>query len=215
MSERPAEPIRGPIVTDAACGYHGTVITEPSHPHAQAKYEVRFDWGIEGAQVVVPGVGMIVLVDTLSAAEDDRAEVPAALAAFGRPVIFASLRNRTAVARRILAMQIEAGERLRVAVIAAGEVRRDGTIRFAVEDLLGAGAVVDALAEVGIDYCSPEAAAASAVFTGLKGAREHVLTASASGQELIAAGSRRDVEFAGELDVSTSVSVLGEFGYHA
>ncbi|MGO7984151.1 hypothetical protein ACC691_40650, partial [Rhizobium johnstonii] len=79
------------------------------------------------------------------------------------------------------------GRRAFIAVIAAGA--RDGLdTRFCVEDLLGAGAVIDALASVGIDYSSPEAAAACAAFTGLRGAVTHLATASATAQELALAG---------------------------
>ena len=52
--------------------------------------------------------------------------------------------------------------------MAAGGSTAGGATRFAVEDLLAAGAVVDALASRGIDYASPEAAAACAAFTGLR-----------------------------------------------
>ncbi|MEO8907919.1 MAG: 2-phosphosulfolactate phosphatase [Microbacteriaceae bacterium] len=134
--------------------------------------------------------------------------VCAAAAAFGVPVVAATLRNRAAVARWILARQAEHGTRLRVAVVAAGEVRADGTTRFAVEDLLTAGAVVDALASFGVDYCSPEAAAACAAYTGLARASGHLLTASVSGQQLIEDGQRADVELAAQLDVSDTVPVL-------
>lgn len=138
-----------------------------------------------------------------------------AAAAFGVPVIAASLRNRTAVAQWILQQQVATGDRLRVAVVAAGEARDDGSIRFAVEDLLVAGAVIDALAAVGIDYAAPEAAAACAAFVGLKRATGHLLTASVTGQVLIDGGDRVDVEIAGKADVSSVVPVLGEFGFHA
>ncbi|WP_236609517.1 hypothetical protein [Leifsonia xyli] len=47
---------------------------------------------------------------------------------------------------------------------------------------------MDALAVLGIDDSSPEAAAVCAAFTGLRGAVSHLLTASLSGHELIAAG---------------------------
>jgi 2-phosphosulfolactate phosphatase len=84
-----------------------------------------------------------------------------------------------------------------------------------VEDLLGAGAVIDALADVGIDYCSPEAAAASAAFTGLRNATGHLIGASASGRELSESGYRGDIDLAIDIDCSTTVPVLGEFGYRA
>jgi 2-phosphosulfolactate phosphatase len=90
-------------------------------------------------------------------------------------------------------------------VIAVGEPRADGSTRFAVEDLLAAGAVIDALADAGIDYCSPEAAAAGAAFTGLRNATGHLIGASASGRELAAAGRRADIDSAIDLDSETSV----------
>jgi 2-phosphosulfolactate phosphatase len=117
------------------------------------------------------------------------------------------------VAEWVLARQTEKGDRFAVAVIAAGETREDDSIRFAVEDLLGAGAIIDALAAVGIDYCSPEAAAACAAFTGLRGAVGHLLSASASGKELIEEGLTADIEYAAEVDSSTVVPVLREYRF--
>lgn len=128
-------------------------------------------------------------------------------------VVAACLRNCTAVAQWVLARQEEKGDRFRVAVIASGEERSDGSIRFAVEDLLGAGAMIDALAAAGIDYCSPEAAVASAAFIALKGATGHLISASTSGQELITRGFRSDIELASEIDVSGAVPVLREVSF--
>jgi hypothetical protein len=72
-----------------------------------------------------------------------------------------------------------------------------------------AGAVVDALAVAGIDYSSPEAAAACAAFTGLRGAVAHLLTASVSGQEDIADGAvPAEIAAAGRLGSSDTVTVL-------
>jgi 2-phosphosulfolactate phosphatase len=139
----------------------------------------------------------------------------AAAAVFEVPVIAATLRNRAAVARWILAYQTQQGSRVRVAVVAAGESRTDGTTRFSVEDLLTAGAVIDALATVGVDYCSPEAAAACAAYTGLSRATGHLMTASVSGQQLIGDGQRADVELASELDVSDIVPVLRDGAFAA
>ena len=89
--------------------------------------------------------------------------------------------------RSVLARQTEKGDRFSVAVIAVGERRGDESIRFAMEDLLVAGAVIDALADRGIDHCSPEAAAAAASFVGLKRAVKHLVKASETGQALAAA----------------------------
>jgi 2-phosphosulfolactate phosphatase len=132
----------------------------------------------------------------------------AAAAGFGVPVLAASLRNRTAVAQWILDHQVALGHRVKVAVVAGGEVRDDETVRFSVEDLLTAGAVIDALGTLGVDACSPEAAAACAAYTGLARATRHLFTASSSGVELRDEGQGADVALAAETDVSTTVPVL-------
>ena len=74
-----------------------------------------------------------------------------------------------------------------MAVVAAGALDDDG-FRSAVEDVLAAGAVVDALAASGIDFSSPEAAVACAAAVSLRGAQSHLLTASSSAVELAATG---------------------------
>lgn len=174
-----------------------------THSHDQSQYQVRFDWGRAGAETVAADVDVIVVVDVLSPALPH-------LGDFRADVIAGSLGNRTAVADWVLARQVEKGDRFAVAVIAAGEERESGGIRFAVEDLLAAGAIVDALAAVGIDYCSPEAAAACAAFTGLRNAVGHLVSASASGRELLARDPDADVAQAATIDSSTEVPVLEE-----
>ena len=139
----------------------------------------------------------------------------AALADRDAAVVAGSLRNPGAIAKWAIAHQGDKGDRFTVAVIGAGEARADETIRFALEDLLGAGAIIDALAEVGIDYCSPEAAAAAAAFTGLHNAIGHLVGASGSGRELAEAGFRADVDLAIDIDASDTVPVLREFAFRA
>jgi 2-phosphosulfolactate phosphatase len=186
--------------------------------HGQSQYQVRFDWGAEGAATIGVGADVVVLVDVLEGGGADtgrprlsKPRILGALADTPAVIVAGSLRNRMAVAKWALERQGTKGERFMVAVVAAGEVRSDGSIRFAIEDLLGAGAIIDALADVGIDYCSPEAAAAAAAFTGLRNATGHLIGASASGRERAANGQRVDVDNAIEMDVSTSVDVLREF----
>jgi 2-phosphosulfolactate phosphatase len=128
-------------------------------------------------------------------------------------VVVASLRNRRAVAEWVLQRQNAKGGRFRVAVVAAGERWQDGSVRFAVEDLLGAGAVIESLIDVGLDHCSPEAAAAGAAFAGMKQAVRHLLKASGSGRELVEAGCADDVKLAAEIDVSSQVPVLREWSF--
>lgn len=146
--------------------------------HSQAQYQVRFDWGLAGASAVGNDADVIVWVDQLGLPDAGSAELPA------RGVVAGSIECRAALADWALARQGDLGDRFTVAVIAAGELRADGSLRFAVEDLLAAGAVIDALADVGIDYCSPEAAAAAAAYSGLRNATSHLISSSASGQAL-------------------------------
>lgn len=189
-----------------------------THPHDQSQYQVRFDWGLAGAETVAADVDVIVVVDVLSFTPSaDTAlgsrGVTNTLSGLDAVIVEGSLRNRTAVAEWVLARQAEKGDRFAVAIIASGQARADGSIRFAVEDQLAAGAIIDALAAVGIDYCSPEAAAACAAFTGLRGAIGHLVSASASGRELIERGFVVDIERASEIDSSTVVPVVGEYHF--
>ncbi len=127
----------------------------------------------------------------------------------GPVVLLAALRNASAVAAAIAAEQERRGRRTSVAVVAAGELGHTGApLRFAVEDLLGAGAVIDALAARGIDHTSPEAAVAAEAYRGLRGAMRHLLTASGSGQELLERDLRDDVLRAAEVDASSVVPVV-------
>lgn len=142
----------------------------------QTKYQVRFEWGADGAQAISEGVDAVVWVDQLG---ESHPQLPDAL-----PVVGGSIQNSAAVASWVLDRQAEAGDRFTIAVIAAGGTREDGSFLFAVEDLLGAGAVVDALATVGIDYCSPEAAAACAAYISLRPAVAHLISASEGGVAL-------------------------------
>ncbi len=124
--------------------------------------------------------------------------VAAAIAHAGPVVLAGCLRNASAVARAAR----EAGGDGPVGVVAAGERRPDGALRPAVEDLLGAGAVLHALG----GRPSPEARAAVAAFRQRDLPRD--LLASASGRELAALGRTAEVHLAAEHDVSQVVPVL-------
>lgn len=185
-----------------------SVSTAPSSPFDQGRYQVRFDWGVEGLGRLAAS-DVVVLVDVLgfSSASVGSASpaVADALAAASEDavVLLAGLRNPAAVADAVLAEQQRRGRRTSIAVIACG-----GRERFAVEGLLGAGGVVDALGARGIDHTSPEAAAACGAFSGLRGALRHLLTASGSGQELVTAGRRAEALAAAELDADAIAPVL-------
>jgi 2-phosphosulfolactate phosphatase len=199
----------------------------------QSRYQIRFEWGTDGLARLAPS-DVVVVVDVLSyssattdaVGKGDRVELSAGVAAgaegaviaraaasSGARVLLGSLRNATAVAREVLAEQQRRGARTSVAVIAAGE-QADAGLRFAVEDQLGAGAVIDALGVLGLDHTSPEAAASGEAFRGLRLAVRHLLTASGSGQALLDAGRRDEALAAAQLDAATAVPVLahGVFG---
>jgi 2-phosphosulfolactate phosphatase len=111
-------------------------------------------------------------------------------------VLIGCLRNAQAVA--------EKASRLgkTVSVIAAGErwKRGDETgLRFALEDLIGAGAILNYLKDGSF---SPEAKAAIAVFKTFENNLEEILLACESGRELVDAGYRDDVIIASKLDES-------------
>ncbi len=91
-----------------------------------------------------------------------------------------------------------------VAVIAAGEKWPDGSFRFAIEDWLGAGAIVHHLS----GSRSDDAEAAAAAFISMRPRLRDVLAVSRSGVELIEQGYPDDVELASELDADGAVPLL-------
>lgn len=133
--------------------------------------------------------------------------ISVALAEAGVTVVGASLRNATAVARWTHAR----GED--VAVVAAGERWPDGSLRPAVEDLWGAGAVVAGLVDLGAADLSPEARVAERAFREARFPDD--LVACTSGQELVDLGFAQDVAIAAAVDVSTVVPVLGGGAFRA
>ena len=128
----------------------------------------------------------------------------------GVPFVLAgSLRNATATARRAFALSHGGG----IGVVAAGERwgSTSGPVRPALEDLLGAGAVLAALdpsGAVAAPRCSPEAAAARATFVEARSSLASTLAACGSGRELIARGWADDVEHSARHDVSDRAAQL-------
>jgi 2-phosphosulfolactate phosphatase len=133
-----------------------------------------------------------------------------------RHVIAGCIRNATAVAR---AARVLAGDGS-IAIIAAGERWHGATgpLRAAVEDMLGAGAILAALDPAGSissPGCSPEAAAARAAFVAARPRLYETLAACASGRELIERGWADDVATSAALDVTTAVPRLTPEGFVA
>lgn len=113
------------------------------------------------------------------------------------PVVLAGcLRNARAVAN---AAQ-RAGTTFNV--IPAGERWRDGSLRPALEDWLGAGAILRWLP----GSRSPEAESAVAVFERYRDTLIEALDLCGSGRELDGRGHTKDKFLAGQLDVSSCVA---------
>lgn len=129
-------------------------------------------------------------------------------AAAAAPLIVAGcLRNARAVAAHLAGQGLGTADRP-VAVIAAGERHPDGSLRPALEDLLGAGTIIAALlATAKRPAPSPEAEVAAAGAVGIDSVPDAV-TSCASGRELIVRGFPQDVDIAAETDSSTVVPVL-------
>ncbi len=155
--------------------------------------------------------------------------ITAVLADSGAIVVAGALRNRAAVgqwlAGRLTARLDEPQDRQTVVLLVpAGERWPDGSLRPAVEDLWGAGAVAAAILErLGVTpgsypasgLLSPEAEAARLAFTGVRDRLTDELAACASGRELVESGWSDDVAIAGELDSSLSVPVLADGAFRA
>lgn len=120
------------------------------------------------------------------------------------------LRNAQATARQILASGAQ-----RIQLVAAGERWPDGSLRPAIEDALGVGAVVQYLrgmAQTDLKL-SAEARWAGLGFEACQGQIQTLLEDSLSGQELIQRGFPEDLSLASELSTSQTVAVLKQGAY--
>jgi 2-phosphosulfolactate phosphatase len=131
------------------------------------------------------------------------ARVSLAAAACGAAVLAGCLRNARAIA--------EAAQRAgrTFNVIPSGERWRDGSLRPALEDALGAGAILSCLP----GPRSPEAEAAVAIFERYRGDLVTTLDACGSGRELDGRGHHQDKIIAGQLDVSDCVPRFDGAGF--
>lgn len=119
------------------------------------------------------------------------------------PTFAGCLRNAKAVA--LAAMQYGR----KVSVIPAGERWKDDrTLRPAIEDLLGAGAILQYLA----GSFSPEARLAFHAYRSAVGIRDSLLNCS-SGKELVMQGFKQDVVLAAAVDVDGNAPLLSAGAY--
>jgi 2-phosphosulfolactate phosphatase len=120
-----------------------------------------------------------------------------------KPTFAGCIRNAEAVA--------EAAGRAgrRILVVPAGERWPDGSLRFAVEDLIGAGAIIAGLK----GRLSPEARIAVSAYEAARGQLLAVLEQCGSGREMIERAFGDDVRLASMLNSSEVAPVLVDGAY--
>lgn len=142
--------------------------------------------------------------------------ISTALAGSDALVLAGCPRNATAVARHVVNRMREhaaRGRRVAVVLVAGGERWPDGSLRPAVEDLWGVGAVAAGIADTlehqaGPLLLSPETQVAATAFAAVAHDLPGALGHCASGLELLQRGFGEDVALAAQLDVSSLVPVL-------
>jgi 2-phosphosulfolactate phosphatase len=149
--------------------------------------------------------GETIVLRTLNGAE-------CTLLASGAPRVFAgSLLNASPVANAV-AKSVDTSD-LCVTVVACGErwshPMPGEEISFAIEDYLGAGAI---LSEIGGDL-SAEALVCAAAFERSRERLLELLLDCGSGRQLVAWGLEADVRYAAQLDACTTVPVLRDGRY--
>ncbi len=213
------------------------------HPFDQSSYQVRFDWGVEGLARLAPS-DVVVVVDVLrfsttvirasSAARTfpldaaahavsiNGARVAQRAAGSGAVVPLGGLRNAAAVAKRRAGDPARARRPHERCDHRGGELasREPGApLRFAVEDLLGAGAVISALDRRSASITRRPKRPRQGSRSARCGARPGTcVTASGSGRELAlpefrAAAGKNAASIAGDaasIDVDAAASMAAE-----
>jgi 2-phosphosulfolactate phosphatase len=119
------------------------------------------------------------------------------------PTLCGSLRNAKAVAT----FAKKYGKKM--SIIAAGEKWKDGSLRVAFEDLMGAGAIISNLT----GHLSPESKTGLTIFEDSKINLLEEIKNCSSGKELIEKGFEKDILLACELNSSDNVPVLTDNAY--
>ncbi len=152
---------------------------------ARRRGEGRYSLAPESFLTASPGLRVVL-------PSPNGATVAVQAAAAARVLLAGCLRNATAVA--------DAAQRLGTSfnVLPAGERWPDGSLRPALEDWLGAGAILSHLPGTR----SPEAEAAVALFERYRGSLVDALAGCGSGRELAKRGHESDRVYAAQLDAS-------------
>lgn len=180
------------------------LVPAEGHP-AGLMVDTLSGWSLRPSSLVELPAGTFLAISS-----PNGATLSAAAAKTGATVLAGCLRNASAVAAGASAI---AGNRP-IGIIPAGERwRPERTLRPALEDYLGAAAIASAV--TGRTAPSAEARLAIQAYRSMAGRVPELLADAVSGRELVAAGVPRDVELAGEVDVSGVVPVLTDGVYHA
>jgi 2-phosphosulfolactate phosphatase len=182
---RGAEVFPYPLQGESAAGYAASLDAKLASPDRAAGFSLS-----PASLRILPAGYRLVLPSPNGAALSFSADHSIVLAA--------CLRNATAVARAAARLGSS------VAVIPAGEMWPTGELRPALEDWIGAGAVIAACP----GSRSPESSLAAAAFDYFRDNLSKALRESGSGKELIARGFGVDVDLAAEWNVSSTVPRL-------
>lgn len=134
----------------------------------------------------------------------------------GAEVLIAALSNADAVGAE-LAKRLDENPDAAVLIVPSGERWSDGSLRPAVEDLWGAGAVISAIrrhAESDLTgQISPESLVAEGAFAAVRDDLTQWMLHCSSGRELTVSDYERDVTIAADLDVIQVVPVLRDSAF--
>ena len=164
--------------------------------------ELAGRWGYEGyslspASLLTIPAGTRLVLPSLNGAT-------LTLATGGKPTFAGCLRNAAAVARAA------SRHGPRIAVIPCGERwKEDGRLRPAIEDLIGAGAIISHLP----GSWSPEAQTAVAAYHGAEAKLLNTLQQCASGREIQAMGFAADIHLTAQVDVDDCAPFLSDGAY--
>jgi hypothetical protein len=159
-------------------------------------YQVVSGWGPNALATVAHSADVIIWVNALNlpAHEPQLADFPPSAS-----VIECDLQASFAAAQWAYEKQLQVGSRLLIAVLCADSAG------VSVPDFLGAGAVIERLAQLGLDALSPEAAVLNASYLKLSPAMNQLISASLA---VRGSGNSEDNWAINEHADSSSITVL-------
>lgn len=147
-------------------------------------FQVVFEWGAEGLRAHPAHVTVIADADAGASGDALIAAALAEVEAGVRAIVLrADLSGAAAAAQAAYDAQVALGDRASIAVIAPGDSWPGGALRPCAADEIVAGAVIDELCRLGIDFHSPACAVACAAYVSLRGAARSLIRAEAASRE--------------------------------